>query len=77
MYVWNHFTNDARVLRECMALSESDYSVDLICIHDPNEKGLPRYEQLNEHFSIYRVKRYPTSLLFLQKLYRFFFFNIN
>lgn len=35
MFVWNHFTNDARVMRECMALSENIYDVDLICIDDP------------------------------------------
>ena len=26
MFVWNHFTNDARVLRECTALSEKGYN---------------------------------------------------
>lgn len=38
MFVWNNFTNDARVLRECTALSEEGYKVDLICIHDPTDK---------------------------------------
>ena len=70
MFVWNHFTNDARVLRECTSLSENGYDVDLICIHDPNHKGLPMYEECNEYFKVYRVKRYPTSLVFLQKLYK-------
>lgn len=70
MFVWNHFTNDARVLRECTSLSENGYHVDLICIHDPNHKGLPMYEERDEHFNVYRVKRYPTSLMFLQKLYK-------
>lgn len=70
MFVWNHFTNDARVLRECTTLSENGYHVDLICIHDPNEPNLPTYEERNERFHVYRVKRYPTSLLFLQKIYR-------
>lgn len=41
MFVWNHFTNDARVLRECTALAESGYEVDLICIHDWKQEDLP------------------------------------
>jgi glycosyltransferase involved in cell wall biosynthesis len=72
MYVWNHFTNDARVLRECTALSESNYDVDLICIHDPNDKSLPRYEERTPHFRVHRVRRYPIFLELLQKVYRFF-----
>lgn len=70
MFVWNHFTNDARVLRECIALSEDGYQVDLICIADPNDKELPNFEQVNSNFTVNRVRRYPTSLLILQKLYK-------
>ncbi|MED3968882.1 glycosyltransferase [Priestia megaterium] len=70
MFVWNHFTNDARVLRECTALSENGYAVDLICIHDPNNPDLKQYEEVNEHFHVHRVKRYPSSLLFMKKAYR-------
>ncbi|MFD1708053.1 glycosyltransferase [Siminovitchia sediminis] len=67
MFVWNHFTNDARVLRECTALSANGYQVDLICIHDPNEKGLPRFEERNPDFHVYRVRRYPVVWELLQK----------
>lgn len=70
MFVWNHFTNDARVLRECTALSENGYHVDLICIDDPSDPNLPIFEERNERFHVYRVKRYPTSLTFLQKIYK-------
>ena len=42
MFVWNHFTNDARVLRECTALAEEDYEVDLICNHDWKQNDLPK-----------------------------------
>ncbi|WP_246942799.1 glycosyltransferase [Bacillus pinisoli] len=70
MFVWNHFTNDARVLRECTALSEDKYSVDLICIHDPTDQGLPRFEERNPNFRVYRVRRYPVILEVLQKFYR-------
>jgi glycosyltransferase involved in cell wall biosynthesis len=71
MFVWNHFTNDARVLRECTALSEAGYEVDLICIHDPKDKSLPRFEQRNDRFNVYRVRRYPVLLELMQKFYRF------
>ncbi|WHY00448.1 glycosyltransferase [Neobacillus sp. DY30] len=71
MFVWNHFTNDARVLRECTALSEAGYDVDLICIHDPKDPNLPMLEQRNERFKVYRLRRYPVLLELLQKAYRF------
>ena len=56
MFVWNHFTNDARVLRECTALSEKQYSVDLICIEDPSDPELPLFEERNPNFRVHRVK---------------------
>ncbi|RDW22222.1 glycosyl transferase [Oceanobacillus arenosus] len=71
MFVWNHFTNDARVLRECTSLSENGYDVELICIDDPNDPSISQYEEVNEHFRVHRMKRYPATLLFLQKGYRF------
>ncbi|KON86245.1 glycosyl transferase [Sporosarcina globispora] len=73
MFVWNHFMNDARVLRECTALSESGYVVDLVCIHDPKDKNMPYFEKRSENFSIYRVRRYPATLIALQRLLRSFF----
>lgn len=71
MFVWNHFTNDARVLRECTALSDAGYDVDLICIHDPKDSTLPRFEQRNNRFKIYRLRRYPILLELMQKVYHF------
>ena len=56
MFVWNHFTNDARVLRECSALQEVGYNVDLICIHDYKVKDMPRFETRKEGFHVIRVK---------------------
>lgn len=70
MFVWNHFTNDARVLRECTALSEAGYDVELICIHDPKDPTLPRFEQRNNRFKIYRLRRYPVLLELMQKVYQ-------
>jgi glycosyltransferase involved in cell wall biosynthesis len=72
MFVWNHFTNDARVLRECTALSDEGYNVDLICIDDPKDEGLPKFEERNPYFKIYRVRRYPLMLELLQKCYKGF-----
>ncbi|WP_372512733.1 glycosyltransferase [Bacillus salipaludis] len=71
MFVWNHFTNDARVLRECTALSEAGYAVDLICIHDPKDASLPRFEQRNDLFKVYRIKRYPVLFEIIQKLFKY------
>lgn len=70
MFVWNHFTNDARVMRECLTLSNNNYDVDLICIHDPTDPTNKRYEEINEHFRVHRMQRYPTTMLLLQGLYR-------
>lgn len=71
MFVWNHFTNDARVLRECTTLSQNGYDVELICIDDPDDPSIKRYEQINNHFRVFRVKRYPTALLVVQKTVRY------
>ncbi|OAS88208.1 MULTISPECIES: glycosyltransferase [Metabacillus] len=70
MFVWNHFTNDARVLRECTALSESNYDVDLICIHDPKDPNLAKFEERNPYFRVHRVRRYPILLEIFQKAFR-------
>ncbi|MCA1021044.1 glycosyltransferase [Halobacillus litoralis] len=75
MYVWNHFTNDARVLRECTALSDQGYHVDLVCIHDPDEQGLPMYDERNENFRVFRVRRYPLMLEFIQNVCNFLLAN--
>src|SRR5690606_6093418 len=75
MFVWNHFTNDARVLRECTTLSQNGYDVELICIDDPNDPTVSQYEEVNKHFRVYRMKRYPTMLIMLQGLYRFIVSN--
>lgn len=70
MFVWNHFTNDARVLRECLALSEDHFIVDLICIHNPDDPNLPKYEERNPYFKVYRVQRFPFLLQLMQKGFR-------
>lgn len=62
MFVWNHFTNDARVLRECSALAEAGYEVDLIALQDPKNPSLPKEEMRPEGFRVIRVKRQPSIL---------------
>lgn len=62
MFVWNHFTNDARVNRECTALAEAGYDVDLIAINDPKNPAIQAYEKIQERFRVHRVKRYPWIL---------------
>ncbi|MGV3243630.1 glycosyltransferase [Staphylococcus sp. 11261D007BR] len=62
MFVWNHFTNDARVNRECTALAEAGYDVDLIAINDPKNPAIKAYEKIQERFRVHRVKRYPWLL---------------
>ena len=70
MFVWNQFTNDARVLREATALADKGYQLDLIAIHDPYEKGLPKEEIING-FSVKRVDRFPKCYLKLQETFKF------
>ncbi|MGL4740591.1 MAG: glycosyltransferase [Sarcina sp.] len=75
MFVWNHFTNDARVLRECTALTENNYEVTLIAIANPNDKSLKAKENTN-NFNVIRVERYPVYLLTLNKYYKFLKLNL-
>ncbi|WP_260484845.1 glycosyltransferase [Listeria booriae] len=65
MFVWNYFTNDARVLRECTALSDAGYQVDLIALH---QAGLPEIEQQNANFHVYRLSRRLPFSPFLSRL---------
>ncbi|PTI38347.1 glycosyltransferase [Mammaliicoccus vitulinus] len=62
MFVWNHFTNDARVNRECTTLAERGYEVDLIAIDDPKNPVISAYEEISKSFRVHRVKRYPWML---------------
>ncbi|PEC51960.1 glycosyltransferase [Bacillus sp. AFS096315] len=79
-FVFNHFTNDARVLRECSALAEVGYDVDLIALHDDSDT-LPKRERYEEGFNVIRVNnRLPFGIYhlinFCAKLNIFFKSNI-
>jgi len=56
MFVWNPFTNDARVLRECTALVEAGHRVDLYCLNDGT---LPEVECPMSGFRVIRIDRTP------------------
>ncbi len=62
MFVWNHFTNDARVNRECTTLGDNGYDVNLIAINDPKNPAISAYEEISNTFKVHRVKRYPWLL---------------
>ncbi|TDM50806.1 glycosyltransferase [Macrococcoides goetzii] len=66
MFVWNHFTNDARVNRECTALSENNYDVHLIAIDNPKDDSVLKEEKINENFKVTRVQRYPSFIMAYQ-----------
>ncbi|WP_214854104.1 glycosyltransferase [Exiguobacterium sp. s166] len=65
MFVWNTFTNDARVLRECTALAEAGYHVDLYCLNDGT---LPAMEYHPSGFQIIRIERTPPFETILRRL---------
>lgn len=63
MFLWNHFTNDARVLREGNTLSENGYDINLIAIEKANDKAIPKFEEINKNFKVNRVRMYPITLM--------------
>ena len=62
MFVWNPFTNDARVLRECTALVEAGHRVDLYCLNDGT---LPEVEYPMSGFRVIRIDRTPPFVRWL------------
>ncbi|MCG7420215.1 glycosyltransferase [Macrococcus epidermidis] len=67
MFVWNHFTNDARVNRECTALSDNNFDVHLIAIDDPKDEKVLQEENVKDNFKVSRVQRYPSFITAYQK----------
>ena len=59
MFVWNHFTNDARVLREAKTLQRNNYNVKIVAIHNPKTPELPTKELLGPNIHVERVRMYP------------------
>lgn len=61
MYVWNHFTNDARVMREGKLLARHGYNVKIVAIHNPKTPTLPKKAMLGPNFQVERVRMYPVT----------------
>lgn len=59
MFVWNHFTNDARVMRESLALSDDGYNINLIAIGNKKDGSVGKYEKINDLFKVHRIPMYP------------------
>ncbi|TVT28869.1 glycosyltransferase family 4 protein [Salinicoccus cyprini] len=76
MFVWNHFTNDARVMREGMALSQNNYDINLIAIENKKDALAPRYEVINDRFRVHRVPMYPWLLELYQNNKKAFIFSV-
>ena len=54
MFVWNHFTNDARVMRSCTSLDDNGYFVKLVAIQDKQKKFV-KQEQVTPDFLLLRT----------------------
>ncbi len=67
MFVWNFYTNDARVKRECTALSEAGYDVNLIALKKPKDKTVNNFQKINENFKVSRILKQSFVLKFLNE----------
>lgn len=76
MFVWNHFTNDARVMREATALSENGYKVNLIAIEDKKDPRADKFESINSNFKVQRVRMYPWLLELYQQNKKIFIISV-
>lgn len=55
MFLWNNFTNDARVTREAKSLSNNGYKVNIICKKEKNEKDLLSHEVFKDGYIATRL----------------------
>ncbi|WP_031547908.1 glycosyltransferase [Salinicoccus luteus] len=76
MFVWNHFTNDARVMREGLALSENGHDVNVIAIENKKDPRARAFEKINERFTVHRVPMYPWLLEVYQNHKKEFLFSV-
>lgn len=74
MFVWNYYTNDARVKRECTALSEHGYDVNLIALKNPKDKMNSDFEKINSNFKVNRILNYSILLNGFKKFKLLFIF---
>jgi len=66
--VWNYFTYDARVMRECSALARSGNDVTLIALHNFSDKNNAEREEKNG----FRIIRVNKGIPLINKGYRLF-----
>lgn len=57
MFLWNNFTNDARVTREGKTLSINGYNVTVIAKRERDERHIKKREQLNQNFQTIRINK--------------------
>lgn len=62
VFVWNFYTHDARVKRECTTLARSDYYVNLIALKNIKDDKMEIFQKITNNFDLYRIKKY--SILF-------------
>ncbi|KAA1042631.1 glycosyltransferase family 4 protein [Macrococcus equipercicus] len=62
MFLWNNFTNDARVTREGSALVDAGYHVTVIAKREENERELEKREQLPSGIQVYRKDKAEISV---------------
>src|SRR3990172_4087432 len=67
MFVLNHCTNDARVLKEAETLGRAGYNVDIVAIAS---EVAPDYMEEKEYFRIFRVQP-RTALFYLKRFEQF------
>src|SRR5699024_12036449 len=67
MFIWNFYTNDARVKKECTALSEAGYDVNLIALKKPKDKTVNNFQKINENFKVSRILKQSFVLKFLNE----------
>lgn len=60
MFVWNTFTNDARVFKEAASLAENGHRVTVVCIQDPDDPESVPTSTLSG-FIVRRISPFPSG----------------
>lgn len=67
VFVWNFYTNDARVKRECTALSDAGYKVNLIALKDTKDFNMKEHENVKNNFELNRIEKKSIAMNFISK----------
>lgn len=68
MFLWNNFTNDARVTREAKALSQNSYKLNIICKKEKNEKELLSHETFKTGYTATRLYKNELPDILVNKI---------